>query len=403
MSLDLNVTAEQIEGMAGELRAGQRERDGRLEAALRTISDFPVDEYARLLEEDDGEVGWAAPRVSEAPDTKHEPSPPPPDFRVVAVDGSHIDVDRHLPARCFLINTGVAVLAYGSEPDAELFSEPRLYARDEDLVIRDPITFREQIVEGAVLGAKRAAEEARMLAQAVRRSSATVPTLALLDGSLLVLGLSGPRNQDFVLRELVEEGFAEALEDLRQIGQDRPLAVASYISLPGHSEVVNALRLMGCQYGRSETEYRCGLRGPGPRPCDSCVGGVLDREIFSRLLDVGERSATFGTSSPVLDRYYRGTGIHFFYVNVGEEIGRVEIPSWVADDEGLVELAHSLVMEQCRRGQGYPVALMEAHEQAAVRGADRRFFVQAVERALQTKRLPVYSSEKDRSKRLRPA
>ena len=403
MSLDLNVTAAQIEGMADELRAGQRERDGRLEAALRAIAGFPVDEYARRLEEDDGETAWAAPRVSEPPDTKHELPLPPPDYRVVAVDGSHIDVDRHLPARCFLINTGVAVLAYGSEPCAELSSEPRLYARDEELVIRDPITFREQIVEGAVLGAKRATEEVRALAQVVRRSSGAVPTLALLDGSLLVLGLSGPRNQDFVLRELVEEGFAEALEELRELAQHQRLAVASYISLPGYAEVVNALRLVGCRYGRSETEYRCGLRGPGPRPCDSCVGGVLDREIFSRLLDVGQRSATFGTSSPVLDRYYRGTGIHFFYVNVGEEIGRVEIPSWVADDERLAELVHSLVVEQCRRGQGYPVALMEAHEQAVVRGADRRFFVQAVERALQTEGLPVYSSEKDRSKRLRPA
>ena len=81
----------------------------------------------------------------------------------------------------------------------------------------------------------------------------------------------------------------------------------------------------------------------------------------------------------------------------------MEIPSWVAEDEKLVELVHSLVVEQCRRGHGYPVALMEAHELAVVRGADRRFFVQQVERTLQTEMLPVYSSEKDRSKRLRLA
>ena len=355
------------------------------------------------MERDEGGAGWAAPSLLTPPSLKYKLSDTYSDCRVVGVDGSHIDVDRHLPARCFLINTGVAVLTYGSEPDAEFSSEPRLYAMDEDLVIRDPITFREQVVEGAVLGAKRATEEILALERVVRRLSGNLPTVALLDGSLLVLGISGPRNQDFVLRELVEEGIAKVLEELRDFAESRSFAVASYISLPGHTDIVNALRLVGCLYSNTEVEYRCGLRGPGPRPCERCVGGVLDREIFSHLLDVGERSSTFGISSPVIDRYYRGTGIHFFYVNVGEEIGRVEIPSWVAEDENLVELVHSLVVEQCRRGHGYPVALMEAHELAAVRGADRRFFVQQVERALQSEMLPVYSSEKDRSKRLRPA
>ena len=44
---------------------------------------------------------------------------------------------------------------------------------------------------------------------------------------------------------------------------------------------------------------------------------------------------------------------------------------------------------------------MEAHEQAVVGGADRRYFVQAVEEALQGQGMPVYSSEKSRSKCLR--
>ena len=403
MSLDLNVTASQIERMAGDLRAGQREKNERLEMALRTIAEFPLDKYARCLERDEGEAGWAVPSLSTPPDLKYKLSGTYSDCRVVGVDGSHIDVDRHLPARCFLINTGVAVLTYGSEPGAEFSSEPRLYAVDEDLVIRDPITFREQVIEGAVLGAKRAAEEILALAKVVRGLSGNLPTVALLDGSLLVLGISGPRNQDFVLRELVEEGIAKVLEELRDFAESRSFAIASYISLPAHTDIVNALRFVGCMYSNSEVEYRCGLRGPGRRPCGRCVGGVLDREIFSHLLDVGERSSTFGISSAVIDRYYRGTDIHFFYVNVGEEIGRVEIPSWVAEDEKLVELVHSLVVEQCRRGHGYPVALMEAHELAVVRGADRRFFVQQVERTLQTEMLPVYSSEKDRSKRLRLA
>ena len=139
----------------------------------------------------------------------------------------------------------------------------------------------------------------------------------------------------------------------------------------------------------------------GPEPCDACVGGVRDREVFATTLEPGERSAIFGSSSRAVTEYYRGNGAYFFYVHVGEEIGRVEAPLWVVGDETLLRLTHAAVVDQCRRGQGYPVALMEAHEQAAVSGADRRFFVNQLERALFEQRLPVYTSEKARSKRIR--
>ena len=85
----------------------------------------------------------------------------------------------------------------------------------------------------------------------------------------------------------------------------------------------------------------------------------------------------------------------------GKEIGRVEVPSWVAADEGSLGLAHALVVDQCRRGRGYPVGLMEAHEQAVIGGHEREMFRQMVEDALERQHLPVYTSEKARSKRLR--
>lgn len=400
MSLDLNRTAAQIEGMAEDLRSRQTAREQRLSRAVGLMANFPVDEYRRRLEQNSENIGGSTPTIREAPDSLHAPPQAPADFCVAAVDGSHIDVNRHLPVRCFLINTGVSVLTYGSRSDADLFNSPHLFAREEDLVIRDPANAREQPIEGAVLGAKRAAEEVRALAEVVRGLPEDNPTLALLDGTLLVLGLSAPR-QEFVLRELVEEGVAAALEDLREMAARRQLAVASYISMPGSAEVVNALRVAACQYSPSQSELRCGIRGPGLTPCQSCVGGLLDRDLFARLLRPEERSAVFANSSPLVDRYYRGAGLFFFYVHVGEEIGRVEIPSWVKDEGESLDLVHSVILDQCRRGQGYPVALMEAHEQAVVRGPDRRYFDQLVGGALQDKGVPVYESEKSRSKRVR--
>ena len=84
-----------------------------------------------------------------------------------------------------------------------------------------------------------------------------------------------------------------------------------------------------------------------------------------------------------------------------DEIARVEIPQWVAQDENLLNLTHSLVLDQCRRGQGYPVALAEAHEQAVVTGADRESFWQLVESLLIGEHLPTPTSAKSFSKRTR--
>ena len=401
MPLDLVTTAAQVDGMAVELKTRQGERERRLQNALVAIEDSSLDAYEGMRERVSESMAEPIPVALGVPGSRHSTPPLPPERRVVAVDGSHIAADRHLPARCFLVNTGVAVLTYGPQPDAMLFSHPRLYARAEELVIRDPDSHREQTIDGSVLGAKRTVEEIRALAEAVRDLPAGMPTLAFMDGSLVMLGLVGRGFHDFVLRELIEEGFVGALEELREIAKTRPLALASYISLPGHFEVVKALRLMVCPYGASEAEYRCSGTGAGLEPCDGCVGGLLDREVFGRLLKPGERSAAFASSSQVVKNHYKGNGVVFFYVNVGEEIGRVEVPSWVAEAEGSLELVHSMVVDQCERGRGYAVGLMEAHEQAAITAADRRFFVEAVERALHSQGLPVYTSEKARSKRLR--
>jgi len=69
---------------------------------------------------------------------------------------------------------------------------------------------------------------------------------------------------------------------------------------------------------------------------------------------------------------------HFFYLHVGDEIGRVEIPGWIAADEILVNHVASLILDQSIKGAGYPVALAEAHEQAVVKGPDRDFFYHAL-------------------------
>jgi NurA-like 5'-3' nuclease len=83
---------------------------------------------------------------------------------------------------------------------------------------------------------------------------------------------------------------------------------------------------------------------------------------------------------------------------VGDEIARVEVPQWVAQNAALVDRVHAVVYDQALRGQGYPVALARAHEQAIVRASDRRVFLQMVEQMLVNNELPALNSKKRNSK-----
>jgi NurA-like 5'-3' nuclease len=130
------------------------------------------------------------------------------------------------------------------------------------------------------------------------------------------------------------------------------------------------------------------------------VAGVRDRELFAGLLEEGERSTLFISPSRIQERY----GVHrvyFFYIRLEEEVARVEVPQWVALDEKLLGLTHSLVLDQCARGHGYPVALSEAHEQAVVTNFDKENFWQLVESSLADEHVPIHTSAKSFSKRTR--
>ena len=98
---------------------------------------------------------------------------------------------------------------------------------------------------------------------------------------------------------------------------------------------------------------------------------------------------------------YQQHQICYFYLNTGSEIGRVEMPIWVAEDDRMLNLLHSCLLNQLSKGQGYPLALQEAHEQAVVNVGDRMYLTQLVEELMVKEGLQVDTSEKARSKRTR--
>jgi hypothetical protein len=181
---------------------------------------------------------------------------------------------------------------------------------------------------------------------------------------------------------------------------EHKLGLASYISYPRSTDVANTLRLVLCPEGVADCDRRCKGVVNRQRPCFPLTG-VQDRDIFDAILQEGERSALFYTQSKIVKERYGPHQVFFFYMKLAGEIARVEVPEWTARDQERLGLTHSLLLDQCRLGQGYPVALSEAHEQAVVTGADRDNFRTLLDTWFIKEHMLQSSSAKSQSKKTR--
>ena len=335
-------------------------------------------------------------------------SRPPPDvpadWTALSVDGSHIDVDRHLPLRCHLINLGGCVITYGANPACQLFSEPALAVADADLYLQKPDDpSNEVLIAGSLLGALRTVREVERLADAVENLPDDKPALALLDGTLAFWDLQRGNYPRYVADVLIAERLQPALARLRAASTNRrPVAVAAYTSRPRTTEVAGAARLMLCEQADADCNRLCTARHSDLTSCDGAAG-FDDRELFELLLEPGRRSPLY-RSSHLAARFALGLATgqewsHFYYLNGGAEIARVEVPDWLADDPELLALSHAMLVKQCQLGLGYPVAISEAHEQAVITGHDREEFRRLTLMLLEQRGLPTPESAKATSKR----
>ncbi len=449
MTLNLSQIAPQVGAMAREASARHDVFARRRAAALSLMRawDGRLDALRGLVQETEP---WLVAEPLE-PLLTARPAPRiPPDVTVVATDGSGIDLDRHGLAQCYLINVGAAVITYGANPDAALSSRAALYYRDDDLYLDDdgarvPVqgaladlkrTLAEQarlleIVrelrpsspnplslkgrggegygdadalkedsplprQGEGLGVRAAAEGPVSHGQGVRAEGGEgVPLVAVLDGTLLLWQLAGRAGEERFVAEAIAE-YAAGLLEFRRLG----VPVCSYVSRPNGRELTNLLRLAACPSGGDDV---------APTRCAHCVDGECAREFLEPLPDRalmdhlrhGERSGRFASRSPVLRYYGGGCGIEFVYVNVGDEVARLEIPAWVGADPAMLDLVHAAVYDGCQRGWGYPPALAEAHEQAVIRGGERDAFLRLVMEALNESDQPAELSAKRLSKNRR--
>ena len=259
MPLDLHLVAAQIDAMGDTLRT---QSAGRLDLVEKAVELFKASGLAACFQS----------------------APLPTDYRVLATDGSHIDVDRHLPVPCALINTSKVMLQYGDVSDARLESQPKLYATAEELSVGSSKDGESQPPNGALIGLKRTVEEAIALAELAEEHADGLLTLGLVDGSLILWSPEFQSYPEHVRQSLLDGAFLPALDRLKVVATRNPLAVAAYISLPRSTTLVNTLPLQE----HTQADYRW----------------LLDRDMFERTLEIGERSAVFpSTSAYVRERY----------------------------------------------------------------------------------------------------
>jgi hypothetical protein len=396
MSLDLYLIIEQIQKMATNLKQVYQGKGAKLDLAIEAI-ELSTGDFVKLKEKiDRAKTTWLIAGLNESIKIRKTSVICPRDFIVLATDGSHIDVDRHQSTHCFLINIGGIKLQYGNQPDAVFFNQPFLYYQEDEVVLKSPDN-RPIPIEGQILGIKRSIEELRVLVEESSKIVSDLPVVALLDGTLTLWGLIGQEYQDTLINELVSRGFIRYLDEIKKTAEKGNRALASYISFPRSTEVVNAIRIAICPHELVNCDLYCKNANA---ECNK-LSGLVDRDIFSSILQVGERSATFNSRSSIVRNYYGVHEIKFFYIKLENEVVRVEIPGWIAENDKLIELVHFVLLQQCELGAGYPVALMEAHERAVITGAEREQFWRLVEQMLNEESIVVSTSAKNKSKRFK--
>jgi hypothetical protein len=309
-------------------------------------------------------------------------------FSVVATDGSQITPSHHEIALCYLINVGQILYTYGTGEKPIQESEPFIYDSNQDFTITSKKTPSNTSEE--VIAIKRMLAEMHELVNLCRIAKERGhPTIAMVDGTLITWNITNQMWPEEYQMQILDK-FLDVLDKIKEM----EIPICGYISNSRRNDFINLLRVQNCPHSEIDCENLCAKK----EACDDIVP-LYDRQIWLNQLKKGERSPIFASSAKILDKY-NDHQICFFYINVGQdEIARIEIPRWVADNSEYMKLIHFIVYDQVQKGRGYPIAIQEAHNQAVIKGPDRAQFYSMLSRRMVTDHLKVSLSNKELKKR----
>jgi hypothetical protein len=352
MTLDFQQIREQIKQLGENMPARELELQALYELAYQVFQSnaYKLDHLRSRVQQVVNNfypfIRCALP-VSEPLDKRFSPPPLPQQATLLAADGSQIAPDRHASVDYCLINVGAIQMQYGRNEPPSLTISSRLFY-DGDL-----FTPGGMITE-ATLALMRDLYERKILAEIAITTNP--PVITFTDGQMELWGRRGEGMTAIEFQKRLDEYLA-VLRDLC----DQDVITAGYVDKPAANHVVRLLELALLPESELST-----IRDNYP------LRGIKDINLFSTLLQPGERSAIFGIQSRFADYYHDSLSLHFFYLNVGRDdqpwLVRVEIPAWVAENESHLNTLHALLLEQCRilGSHPYPYLLHRAHELAVV-------------------------------------
>lgn len=346
-----------------EIGAGARERkktlDERRAKARELLAIYNADlnmlhtkvESAKQL---DSNIRCAVP-LDEPPASSY----PKPDSlnqaTLIAADGSQINPDRHAAIQYSVVNVGAITMKLNSGETPEIFTDTELLYGDDLLPNGFPLS-------DGMVALKRDVAERTKLDELSKGIKGAVVTFT--DGPVELWGAKGEDTQSYL--EYVEK-YKTVLSRL----QSRDVITAGYVDKPSADLVIRLLEIASANQEELQK-----LREFHP------LRGVSDRWLFGEkenpLLPPGHRSAIFKIQSSSEKSYKGVLELHFFYLNVGTEGHpwpvRVEIPRWVVDDRGKLNLLHAVLVDQCRMmgSRPYPYLLHRAHETAVVKQEEKQ-------------------------------
>lgn len=300
-------------------------------------------------------------------------------YSCISVDGSQIYPDKHQGSSCYLLNIGIVELYYIQGPSKVILkSIPSVHMS---------ISGEDEEVSTDIVNCLRTELEfkngyERMLAAYNQIQSQGLQSVFLCDGSLIFWHLE---SKDEELKNRFLKAYITILD---QYFQQR-LPILGYISLPKAKDITNLIRIV------IEKNLL-----PDEISDQNTINNLVDADIISFYLPPWHRTQVFASHAPITAYYPEHLKPHFLYLNVVDEIVRIEMPAWIAHDEKLLNDLLAIVVDQCKKGGGYPVALAEAHEQAVVKAADREFFYQLLHKVSLDNKQQLGASQKLMKKRM---
>ncbi len=354
MALDFLQVSQQVKQMGETALQHQQDLKTRLAEARAMLEGCASDieqlqqKVQEVVQNHDQTLRCAVP-VKEALNSSHPLPPMPEQVTLIAADGSQIFADRHAEVEYCLVNTGAIVMVCGSSDAPVTSIQSRLiYSEELEGMSDDRLSLQRDL-----------AERTRLLELA---SHATAPVITLTDGPLELWTTTLEEGR--VAGEF-KQSLDRYLAVLRQL-YELNVVTAGYVDKPGADLVVRLLEV-----AKAETGDLADMRKFHP------FKGVTDRELFRDVLQPGQRSAIFYIQSRSSRPYQGELGLHFYYLNVGKPehpyLARVEIPTWVAEDQAMLDSLHAVLVSQCRMigARAYPYLLHRAHETAVVSLEDK--------------------------------